>query len=77
MYLPDLIAILPDGAIRGKLAAARAVEDGHACPVLRVTPGGANLFLGSDVAGIIGKNQERVGIAQVVYERAEDIAIAM
>src|ERR1043165_8905703 len=39
LRLPDVFAILADGAIRGELARARGIEDGHARPAILVAVG--------------------------------------
>src|SRR6516162_5199256 len=43
--VPDVLGILPDGAVGGELAHARDVEDGLARPRLRIAPQVADLRL--------------------------------
>src|SRR5512135_479765 len=73
---PDVLAILPHGAVGRKEAAARGVEDGLARPASGVAISPIDGILLRDERGVIHRNQIRIRLEQVVHDRAEEIFVA-
>src|SRR5262245_63745123 len=71
-YVPDVIAVFRDGAVRRKLAAASSIQDRHPCPGFPVSPRSTHRFLAAHVGGVIGQNKERVLVTQRIDQRPED-----
>jgi hypothetical protein len=52
-----MLAVFPDGAVRGKPAQAGHVEDGHPGPALLVPEGSVHLTLAINVGLVVGQDQ--------------------
>jgi hypothetical protein len=77
LHLPDVVAVLANGAIAGELTHPRHIQDRHAGPVLLVPVGLADLVLTIDVGLVIRQQQERIAVQQVIHQRAEQIGVAV
>src|SRR5262245_19930634 len=69
--LPDVRAVLPDGAVGREVAAADGVQDGHPRPPLRVPERLAGGRLAVDVGPVVGQEQVAVVAQQPRDERGE------
>ena len=69
--VPHAVAVVADRAVRGELSHARCVEDRLARPRLRVAPERAHSLLRFDVGLVIGEEQERIMIEEILDDRAK------
>ena len=71
-YVPDIFAVLLDGAVGGEIAAASAVEDGHARPGFPISVSQVDSVLAGNKGGIVGQVKEFIAVEQFVDEGAEE-----
>jgi hypothetical protein len=77
LYVPNLLAIFANRAVRGKLAHPRYVQNGLAQPISLISPQGAHLVLTIYVGLVIREQEERVMPEKVVDKRAKKICVAL
>ena len=71
LRLPDLVAVLADGAVRGELARARGVQDRHARPAFLVAIGLVDQRLAIRVRLVVGEHEVRIVVHEIVDQRLE------
>ena len=75
--LPDVGAVVADGAVRGEFADARHVQHGHARPVRGVAEGLIDAILAIDVGLVIGKKHVGIVVEQRLHEGVEETAVTV
>ena len=70
--LPDVGAVVADGAVGGEFADARHVQHGHACPVCGVAEGLIDAILAIDVGLVVGKKHVGIVVEKRLHERVKE-----
>jgi len=74
--MPDIAGVFPDGAIAGKLAHARAIEDRHARPAGGISIDLPHLILAANIIRVIRLQHIRVTrIEEAAHDRLKHIRL--